>query len=222
MVTSLAPETRRRMVIRAVVASAVGTTIEWYDFFLYGVAAAAVFPQKFFPESDPFVATLLGFSTYFVGFAARPIGGLCAKALRFQRRTAGSGTPADRPGESIGFEEFLLRHALGESMDEWQREPNASAVMMIPIPRSGVYREVRGLEAAAQVDGVDAVQITAKPDQQLLALPEGATYLGFIFARAWSADTAERAVRKAHARLQFTIDPLLPMKPDSPEPGVRL
>jgi metabolite-proton symporter len=74
MVTSLAPETRRRMVVRAVVASAVGTTIEWYDFFLYGVAAAAVFPQKFFPGSDPFVATLLGFSTYFVGFAARPIG----------------------------------------------------------------------------------------------------------------------------------------------------
>ena len=74
MVSSLAPETRRRMVVRAVVASAVGTTIEWYDFFLYGVAAATVFPQTFFPESDPFVGTLLGFSTYFVGFAARPIG----------------------------------------------------------------------------------------------------------------------------------------------------
>jgi metabolite-proton symporter len=56
------------------VASTVGTTIEWYDFFLYGVAAAAVFPQKFFPGTDPFVGTLLGFTTYFVGFAARPIG----------------------------------------------------------------------------------------------------------------------------------------------------
>src|SRR5262245_56990301 len=64
----------RSMMVRAVAASAVGTTIEWYDFFLYGVAAAAVFPQQFFPESDPFVATLLGFSTYFVGFAARPLG----------------------------------------------------------------------------------------------------------------------------------------------------
>ncbi len=60
--------------IRAVVASAVGTTIEWYDFFLYGVAAALVFPQKFFPQSDPFVGTLLSFSTYFVGFIARPVG----------------------------------------------------------------------------------------------------------------------------------------------------
>ncbi|HEX4347375.1 MAG TPA: MFS transporter [Vicinamibacterales bacterium] len=60
--------------LRAVAASAIGTTIEWYDFFLYGVAAASVFPKKFFPGSDPFVATLLSFSTYFVGFAARPIG----------------------------------------------------------------------------------------------------------------------------------------------------
>jgi metabolite-proton symporter len=65
---------RRRMMIRAVVASAAGTTIEWYDFFLYGVAAALVFPQKFFPGSDPFVGTLLAFSTYFVGFIARPFG----------------------------------------------------------------------------------------------------------------------------------------------------
>jgi metabolite-proton symporter len=64
----------RRMMIRAVVASAVGTTIEWYDFFLYGVAAALVFPKIFFPQSDPFTGTLLAFSTYFVGFAARPFG----------------------------------------------------------------------------------------------------------------------------------------------------
>jgi len=60
--------------VRAIVASAVGTSIEWYDFFLYGVAAALVFPQKYFPQSDPFVGTLLSFSTYFVGFVARPIG----------------------------------------------------------------------------------------------------------------------------------------------------
>ena len=60
--------------VRAVVSSAVGTTIEWYDFFLYGIAAATVFPERFFPASDPFVATLLSFSTFFVGFAARPLG----------------------------------------------------------------------------------------------------------------------------------------------------
>jgi metabolite-proton symporter len=65
---------RRRMLVKAVVASAVGTTIEWYDFFLYGVAAALVFPTVFFPASDPFTGTLLAFSTYFVGFVARPFG----------------------------------------------------------------------------------------------------------------------------------------------------
>ena len=64
----------RRHQIRAVVSASVGTTIEWYDFFLYGVAAAAVFPQKFFPSSDPFVAIMLSFTTFFVGFVARPVG----------------------------------------------------------------------------------------------------------------------------------------------------
>ena len=72
--TELDAEQRRRMMRRAVISSAAGTTIEWYDFFLYGVAAALVFPQKFFPGSDPYVATLLAFSTYFVGFVARPFG----------------------------------------------------------------------------------------------------------------------------------------------------
>jgi len=65
---------RRKMIVRAVTASAVGTTVEWYDFFLYGVAAATVFPQTFFPQSDPLIGTLASFSTYFVGFIARPIG----------------------------------------------------------------------------------------------------------------------------------------------------
>lgn len=65
---------RKKMIVRAVTASAVGTTVEWYDFFLYGVAAATVFPQTFFPQSDPLIGTLASFSTYFVGFIARPVG----------------------------------------------------------------------------------------------------------------------------------------------------
>ena len=143
---------------------------------------------------------------YVLEVAARPIGGLCAKALRFAATDG-----ADGADGQIGFEEFLLRHAMGEPMQRWQREARASAVMMIPIPRSGVYRRVDGVELAQQVTGVDDVQITAKPDQQLLMLPEGASYLGFIFARAATAAEAERAVRDAHARLRFTIDPLLPI-----------
>jgi MFS family permease len=76
----LAPEldgqARHRMRVGAVVASTVGTIIEWYDFFLYGIAAALVFPQVFFPASEPFTGTLLAFSTFFIGFVARPIGGI--------------------------------------------------------------------------------------------------------------------------------------------------
>jgi biotin carboxylase len=135
---------------------------------------------------------------YILEVAARPIGGLCAKALRFER-----------DGAVAGLEEFLLRHALGEPVDAWQRESRASAVMMIPIPRSGVYRKVDGVAEATAVPGVDEVQMTAKPDQQLLALPEGASYLGFIFARAETPAEAERAVRAAHQQLRVTIDPLL-------------
>jgi len=134
--------------------------------------------------------------------AARPIGGMCARALRFERE-----------GAVISFEEFLLRHALGESMAAWKRESSASAVMMIPIPRSGVFRKVDGLETASHVPHVEQIQITAKPDQQLFSLPEGSSYLGFIFARAESPAFAERAVREAHARLRFTIDPLIALSP---------
>src|SRR2546427_2365421 len=74
MIAALSEQDHRRHLRRAVVASAVGTAIEWYDFFLYGVAAALVFPKIFFPESDRFTGTLLAFSTYFVGFVARPFG----------------------------------------------------------------------------------------------------------------------------------------------------
>jgi formate-dependent phosphoribosylglycinamide formyltransferase (GAR transformylase) len=138
--------------------------------------------------------------------AARPIGGLCAKALRFEASEDARGSKVQA---TISFEELLLRHALGESSSGWTRESRASAVMMIPIPRSGIYRRVEGLETASHVPHVEEIRITAKPDQQLLALPEGSSYLGFIFARAEAPAFAERAVREAHARLKFTIDPLL-------------
>ena len=137
---------------------------------------------------------------YVLEVAARPIGGLCAKTLRFEYR-----------GQTIGFEDLLLLHAAGEPIDQWRREHRASSVMMIPIPRSGVFRHADGVTAAAAVPYIEEIQITAKQDQQLLALPEGGSYLGFIFARASTARDAEGALREAHARLRFTIDPLLPI-----------
>jgi biotin carboxylase len=128
--------------------------------------------------------------------AARPIGGLCAKALSF----------LDAAGTTIGLEELLLRHALGESPESWRREPHASGVMMIPIPRAGTYRRTDGVAAAEGVEHVWHVQITAKPDQQLVPLPEGASYLGFIFAKADTAQTVEQALRAAHEQLDVVVD----------------
>jgi biotin carboxylase len=128
--------------------------------------------------------------------APRPIGGLCARALRF----AGHGTVG------LSLEDLLLRHATGESLDGYGREAEASAVMMLPIPGRGYYRAVEGLEAARQVRNVDDVIVTAKPGQLLLPLPEGHSYLGFAFARAEHTDAAVAAVREAHRRLRFTLD----------------
>jgi hypothetical protein len=103
------------------------------------------------------------------------------------------------------LEEVLLRHALGEDVSGYQRESRASAVMMIPIPARGVYRDVRGIAEARAVTGVDEVRITAKPDSLLIPLPEGRSYLGFIFAHGETPSDAERAVREAHAHLRFLI-----------------
>ena len=139
---------------------------------------------------------------YVLEVAARPIGGLCAGALRFQKK----GT-----GPRVSLEELLLRHAIGESPDDWRREAQASGVMMIPIPRRGIYRGVEGVDEAKVVAGIEDVRITAKPDQLLVPLPEGASYLGFIFSSGQTSGDAERALRVAHARLRFAIDPELPM-----------
>src|SRR5947207_20975 len=70
------PIISRRALVEAIVASTIGTTIEWYDFFLYGTAAALVFPRLFFPGNDPFTGQLLSFGTFTVGFIARPLGGV--------------------------------------------------------------------------------------------------------------------------------------------------
>jgi hypothetical protein len=83
--------------------------------------------------------------------------------------------------------------------------------MMIPIPRRGIYRGVDGVDAARAVQHVHDVRITAKADQLLLPLPEGASYLGFLFARADRAADVEGALRAAHARLAFAIDPEFPV-----------
>ena len=151
--------------------------------------------------------------------AARPIGGLCARALRFEKRGR---TPFSEGSEKgvrplfsgdppISLEELLLRHSLGESPEKWGRESLSSGVMMIPIPRRGVFRHAEGLEEARAVAGIDDIRLTAKADQLLVPLPEGASYLGFIFARADQPGEVDRALRAAHGLLRFAIDPQVPV-----------
>jgi len=128
--------------------------------------------------------------------AARPIGGLCSKALRF-----GAGMP---------LEELVLRHAMGEDISGLALASGASGVMMVPIPRGGIYEGVTGVEAAREAAGIEDIIITAKPGQELVPLPEGAAYLGFIFARGGEPVEVEKALRTAHAKLDFRIAIALP------------
>jgi biotin carboxylase len=126
-----------------------------------------------------------------IEIAARSIGGLCSRTLRF--------------GTGMSLEELILRRALELPIDTFERERRAAGAMMIPIPRAGRLRAVRGQADAEAVTGVEEVAITAHLDQELVPLPEGWQYLGFIFARAETPETVEHALRDAHRRLTFDI-----------------
>ena len=132
--------------------------------------------------------------------AARPIGGLCAKALRFD--LGGAGRPGGPPHP---LEELVIRHALGGDVSGARLEGPASGVMMVPIPKGGIYESVEGVERAVAVPDIEDVIVTAKPGQRLVPLPEGSSYLGFIFARGESALEVELALRRSHAELRFHI-----------------
>ena len=123
--------------------------------------------------------------------APRSIGGLCSRTLRF--------------GTGVTLEELILHHALGRPIASLDRERRAAGVMMIPIPRAGRLQAVRGEAEARAVDGIEDVTITAHRGQELVPLPEGWQYLGFIFARADAPAAVEAALRDAHARLTFDI-----------------
>ena len=123
--------------------------------------------------------------------AARPIGGLCARVLP-------------------GLEELILRHAAGEPVGALDAT-TGSGVMMISIPAAGVYAGVEGVEEACATPGIVDITITAKNGQKLMPLPEGNSYLGFIFSKAAAPAEAEDALRLAHAKLRFTILAALPV-----------
>jgi len=131
-----------------------------------------------------------------VELAARSIGGLCSRALQF--------------GAGVSLEQVILRHALGLPLEDLARDSTASGVMMIPIPGAGVLRAVEGQQEARAVDGIRGLEITIARGRPVVPLPEGDRYLGFMFARAASADAVERSLRAAHARLRIRIEPPAP------------
>ena len=134
---------------------------------------------------------------WIVEVAGRSIGGLCSQVLRF--------------GVDASLEELILRQAVGLPLGDVERRDRAAGVMMIPIPAAGLLRKVEGIEAAAAVPLVTGVEITAPLHYPLTPLPEGDSYLGFIFARGDTPGAVEEALRVAHGEMQFTIDPLLPI-----------
>jgi biotin carboxylase len=127
-----------------------------------------------------------------VEIAARSIGGLCSSVLEF--------------GAGVSLEDIILRHALGAVLPELSEALQPSGVMMLPIPRRGVLREVRGREQARAVEGVTEIDITIPPGEEVIPLPEGDRYLGFIFAHGLTLDATEQALRDAHRRLEFVIE----------------
>src|SRR5213076_2358536 len=138
---------------------------------------------------------------WLIELAARPIGGRCSGALRFESR--------DATGEirDASLEEIIIRHALGMELPTLERERRASGVMMIPVPGAGVLRDVRGVGAAQAVPLVEEVVITMHSGQPLVPWPEGSRYPGFIFARGGTSEAVEAALRAAHARLEFLTEP---------------
>jgi hypothetical protein len=135
--------------------------------------------------------------------AARPIGGLCARALRFVLEVG---------KEPIGLEELILRHELGLPGSYAPRETQASGVMMIPVPRSGILEKVEGQEEAQATPGINSLEITARLHDFIAAWPEGSSYLGFLFACTNEPAAVENALRAAHRKLRFTLTPRLPVE----------
>ena len=123
--------------------------------------------------------------------AARSIGGLCSRSLRF--------------GVGVSLEEVIIRQALGMGWEGLIRESQASGVMMLPIRSAGVLDRVAGQERALAVTGVVGLEISIPPGRELVPLPEGDRYLGFIFARGATPRDVEEALHHAESCLDVQL-----------------
>jgi biotin carboxylase len=134
---------------------------------------------------------------WLVEVAGRSIGGLCSHTLRF--------------GPGVSLEELILRQAVGLEIESWQLQAGARGVMMIPIPEAGILKGVTGLEEARHLPGIESIEITAPLNYPIIPLPEGESYVGFIFARGNQPEEVDAALRQAHQQLRFKIEPMLPL-----------
>ena len=123
--------------------------------------------------------------------AARSIGGLCARVLRF--------------GAGVSLEELIIQHALGQPPASLERESTPAGVMMLPVPRAGRLMEVRGEAKARSVPDIVDLRITVAVGTEVRPLPDGDRYLGFLFARADTPEAVEAALRRAYAHLDPRI-----------------
>jgi biotin carboxylase len=130
-------------------------------------------------------------AVWLLELAARSIGGLCSRALRF--------------GAGVSLEELILRHALRLPLDDLARERAASGVMMLPIPAAGTLRAVHGQNEARAVPGIVGLEISVPIGRPVRPLPEGDRYLGFLFARGDTPEAVEASLREAHAALRIDI-----------------
>ncbi len=130
---------------------------------------------------------------WLIELAARPIGGKCSRILRFGEVS------------EYSLEDVIVGHAMGVMREVPRREERAAGVMMIPIPSPGTLEKVTGVEAAEAEPGVEKVLITAHRGQELVPLPEGSRYLGFIFARADTPELVESSLRRAHEKLEIRV-----------------
>jgi hypothetical protein len=128
-----------------------------------------------------------------IEIAARSIGGLCSRMLRF--------------GTGLSLEEIILRQALGQPLESLKRQDGGGGVMMLPVPESGRLLAVEGQEAARTVPGITDLTITIPLGESVQALPEGDRYLGFLFAEGDTPEGVEATLRQAFAKLEVRIEP---------------
>jgi biotin carboxylase len=128
---------------------------------------------------------------FLIDLAGRSIGGQCARTLSF--------------GSGLSLEEIILTHAVGDDINQLNRESLAAGVMMIPIPAAGVFQKVTGVDKAESISGIESVSIIPTSGDEVIPLPDGNEYLGFIFAKGTTSQIVEKSLRDAHSQLDFQI-----------------